>query len=388
MKINFKQPKYVLPLLAMPFLCLFFYVFHGSAANKQKVLRQTTGLNGSVGEVSQNVKNRNLTTKMDAFRNTYKETGGASAVTAIPAERSSDPVFIRRERDRRQLDSIDRLMKQRFSQPAFGGPSPNDQALAAALYAARHPQQPGHAQELAKKSVTALERDPMDVFKQQMAYMDSISKENDPAYKAERLKRSMAADAAKAKAAETSFSVTKASADDEGFNTVRPQTNSDFIKAIIDENVTGYAGSRLRIRLLDDIKAGGFLIPKGTYLYALISGFSGQRVTLSVQSVMNAGRIFPVKLQVYDLDGLPGLYIPESAFRDFTRDLGGNTIQGVSIDGGSSGSQFIMSSVAKIFQSTSSAITELIRKNKAKLKYSSYIYLIDSEGLQREQKSY
>ena len=93
----------------------------------------------------------------------------------------------------------------------------------------------------------------------------------------------------------------------------------------------------------------------------------------------------PVKLEIYDLDGLQGLYVPESAFRDFTKDLGTNTVQGVTLnsDGtGTAASQLMMSSVDKIFQSTSSAIAGVIRKNKAKIKYNSYLYLIDNDAAQ------
>jgi hypothetical protein len=79
--------------------------------------------------------------------------------------------------------------------------------------------------------------------------------------------------------------------------------------------------------------------------------------------------------------------VPSSAFRDFTKELGNNSIQGVTIDGSSGNNQFIMSSLDKMFQSTSSAIAGLIRKNKAKLKYNSYLYLIDGDALQNEQKS-
>ena len=85
---------------------------------------------------------------------------------------------------------------------------------------------------------------------------------------------------------------------------------------------------------------------------------------------------------------MPGLYVPSSAFRELTKDLGSNSLQGVTLDGSSGGSQFIMSSVGKIFQSTSSAIADLIRKNKAKLKFNSYLYLIDNDALQRSQKTY
>ena len=112
---------------------------------------------------------------------------------------------------------------------------------------------------------------------------------------------------------------------------------------------------------------------------------------LSVQSILHDNKILPVKLEVYDLDGMAGLFVPESAFRDFTRDLGTNTVQGVTIDvsgSGSAASQLAMSAAGKLFQSTSSAIASLIRKNKAKIKYNSYLYLIDNEALQKAQQHY
>ena len=211
---------------------------------------------------------------------------------------------------------------------------------------------------------------------------------NDPAYKAEKLKKLAAEKAALQQATEKRLVVTKADEAGNDFNTVKPAGDDHFISAVIDENITGYAGSRLRLKLLEDIKAGGNRIKKGTYLFAQISGFSEQRVTLTVTTILAEGKILPVKLEIYDLDGMPGLYVPSSAFREFTKDLGSNSVQGVTIDGNSTGSQFIMSSVDKMFQSTSSAIASLIRKNKAKMKYNSYIYLIDNDALQHTQKSY
>jgi len=161
-----------------------------------------------------------------------------------------------------------------------------------------------------------------------------------------------------------------------------PGQAADFIKVVIDENLVGYENSRIRLKLLDDITVGESQVTRGTYLYALIDGFSGQRVNLSVKSILCQGKILPVRLEIYDLDGLAGLYVPESAFREFTKDLGTNTVQGVTIDNsgtGSAASQLAMSSVGKLFESTSSAIAGLIRKNKAKIKYNSYLYLIDSK---------
>ncbi|RYE15509.1 MAG: conjugative transposon protein TraM, partial [Sphingobacteriaceae bacterium] len=166
-----------------------------------------------------------------------------------------------------------------------------------------------------------------------------------------------------------------------------------LIKAIIDENIIGYSGSRIRIRLLDDIKAGSHTIPKGSYLYALVSGFTEQRAKLTVTTILQNDKIFPVQLDIYDLDGLEGLYIPSSAFRDFTRNLGGESMQGFNTQAiGGSGmqnqQQFLMSSIDKIFTSTSQAIASMIRKNKAKVKYNTAIYLIDKKELQVAQQKY
>jgi conjugative transposon TraM protein len=380
MKINFKQPKYVLPLLALPFLCLFFFVWRSGFSKTKPEVKQEAGLNGTVGSVSADVRKKELADKLDAYRNTYKEADGYSAVNVIPKEVSTNSGFkdSYTGKEKQTLDSIDRAMKAKYNTR----PVSHDKALAAALTA-----MPRYQKAVASPPV-AKEKDPMDVFKQQMAYMDSISKMNDPAYKAEKLKKLAAEKAALQQTAEKRLVVTKADEADNDFNTVKPAGDDHFISAVIDENITGYAGSRLRLKLLEDIKAGGNRIKKGTYLFAQISGFSEQRVTLTVTTILAEGKILPVKLEIYDLDGMPGLYVPSSAFREFTKDLGSNSVQGVTIDGNSTGSQFIMSSVDKMFQSTSSAIASLIRKNKAKMKYNSYIYLIDSDALQHTQKSY
>ncbi|SDP46950.1 Bacteroides conjugative transposon TraM protein [Mucilaginibacter sp. OK268] len=381
MKINFKQPKYVLPLLALPFLCLFFYVWQSTFDKPKTEVKQQAGLNGNVGNVSADVRKKALADKLDAYRNTYKEADGYSAVNVIPKEVSGNPGFKDNYtgRERQMLDSIDRAMKAKYNAPQSVS---RDKALAGTLNTMPR------RRILEPDLPSPKEKDPMEVFKQQMAYMDSVGKMNDPAYKAEKLKQQAAEKAAQQKSLEKRLTVTRADTSPADFNTVKPAEEDRFISAVIDENVTGYAGSRLRLKLLEDIKAGGNLIRKGTYLFAQISGFSEQRVTLGITTILSDGKILPVKLEIYDLDGMPGLYVPSSAFREFTKDLGSSSVQGVTIDGNSTGSQFIMSSVDKLFQSTSSAIAGLIRKNKAKMKYNSYIYLIDTDALQNTQKSY
>ncbi|OJW14299.1 conjugative transposon protein TraM [Mucilaginibacter sp. 44-25] len=390
MKIDFKQPKYVLPLILLPFLCLFFYVWQSGFSKPKAEVKETVGLNGSVGQVSADVRKKQLADKLDAYRSTYKEADGLTAVNVIPRENSSNPAFNNdySEQQKKRLDSIRQAMRLKFGtgnhtnsrQETTTGSSGDQQVAKAIESINRRQANPSHP-----ITSVAREKDPMDVFRAQMAIMDSINKQNDPAYK-EELKKKQAADViAKTKQNQIKLSVAKADAISTDFNTVLPEKEPAFISAVIDENVTGFAGSRLRLKLLEDIKAGNNLIKKGTYLFAQINGFTEQRVTLTITSILYDGKILPVKLDIYDMDGLPGLYVPSSAFRDFTKDLGSNSMQGVTIDGSSGNSQFIMSSLSKVFQSTSSAIADLIRKNKAKLKYNSYLYLIDPDALQNAQ---
>jgi conjugative transposon TraM protein len=386
MSINFKQPRYILPLVLLPFLCLFFYVYHSGASHRKTEGGQQGVMNEAVGDVSPEVKKRRLENKLDAYRNTYKDADGNSAVVPIPTDNpsgSSTPAS-NIEKQKRMLDSVNQLMRQKYGgRPETDKPpvlSEQDKQLAAALnnLSNRQKERPS-----AQDAAVPKAKDPMETFRLQLAYMDSMRKANDPAYQAAKQKELALAKAAEQKAQEKTLSVAKACSLSSDFNTLTPEKDGDFIKVVIDENITGYAGSRLRLRLLDDITVGKYLVKKDSYLYALINGFSGQRVTLQVKSIIYQDKILPVKLEIYDLDGLPGLYVPESAFRDFTKDLGQNTVQGVTIDDSGTGSvanQFMMSTVSKMFESTSSAVAGMIRKDKAKIKYNSYLYLIDTDN--------
>jgi conjugative transposon TraM protein len=379
MKIDFKQPKYVLPAIALPFLILFCYVWQSGFSKKEPGAKPAAELNANVGNVSSDVRKKDLSDKLDAYRNTYKDADGLTAVNIIPKETSSSEGFRHDNlKEKQSLDSIQKAVARKF--PSTRVQERRGQDMVATL------------NSIGSRHISSATRpfsqppDPMDVFKQQMSYIDSVGKMNDPEYRAQRRRQQSADSIAKLKSSIPRLTVTKMPADDATFNTIKPETENSFISAMIDENMTGYAGSRLRLRLLEDIRVGGIPVKKGTQLFAQISGFSEQRVTLTISSLVTNGKILPVKLEVYDLDGLPGLYVPASAFRDFTKDLGGTSVQGVTLDG-TSGAQFIMSSVSKVFQSTSSAIAELLRKNKAKLKYNFYLYLIDPEQLQAGQKN-
>jgi conjugative transposon TraM protein len=398
MKIDFRKPRYVLPLVILPFLCIFYYAYKSSFGKPQPAQAGKDSLQTNVAPVSDQVRNGSLSDKLEAYRNQYKQADGYTAIGHLLAEESTPETVVNpyNDKEKRMLDSISQQLKGKYGTPpprsfpdakqqarSHSPQDEQDRALADALAAARAPVQRSAPQ------TQFTQPDPMELFRKQMELVDSMGKANDPEYKQEQQRIKKSEELEKQKQQQAPLSVIKTRASTAIFNTVTPEQDETFITAIIDQDIKGYVGSRLRIRLLEDMMAGKFLIKKGTYIYALITGFSGQRVNLSVTSIMNGQHILPVRLDVYDHDGLPGLYVPASAFREFAKELGSNASQGVNPQQVvENNSQLVMSMVQKMFQSTSTAINKMVRQNKAKIKYNTLVYLIDPQQLKNNNKTY
>jgi conjugative transposon TraM protein len=228
------------------------------------------------------------------------------------------------------------------------------------------------------------ENDPIKNLKKQMLMMDSLEKSRDPKFQAQyKAEQTLKKNKEKMeKFLNSSLTVKKAGISNE-FNTISVKKEPNYVKAVIDEDIKGYLGSRIRFRLLEDVQAGRYVIPKGTILYGQISGFTLQRVNFNVVSVLVDGNILPINLSVFDIDGMQGLYVPASAFREMMRELGTNSVQGTTLESGSE--SFFTSMASNLFSSASQTISNIIRKNKAKLKYNTYIYLINEKELKENE---
>ncbi|QPH38675.1 conjugative transposon protein TraM [Pedobacter endophyticus] len=405
-KIDFKKPRYALPLICLPFLMVFFYVYKSSYGKDGVKVVGTDSLQTGVAGVSAQVRNQELSGKLDAFRNKFKQADGYTAVGTIDEEnmQRAEVSSSYNSKEKRMLDSIDQVLKAKYgvqgsesskatshfysgaTYPGDGmlSSARQDKALADALSKIKHGKTDFQEQRSEK-----LETDPMQLFRQQMALVDSMGKANDPALAEKRERERQSSMAEKEEKSKIVISVRRSISASGAFNTIISSEQQRPISAIIDQDITGFSGSRLRIRLTDDILAGKFLIRKGTYLYATISGFSAQRVTLIIQTVFYNGEILPVNLQVYDNDGLPGIYVPSSAFREFTRDLGASSSQGITIQQmAENNNQMVMGVLSKMFQSATTAVNKLIRSNKVKVKYNTQVYLIDPSELKRKQQTY
>lgn len=392
-KINFKDKKYVLPLLALPFLLLFIYV--GAQFTKEDTKKdQPKELSTSFGETRDSIM-----TKNDAYDAFFKNGDNRSMLEGLDKEHDSlmsyqDQISIDQKR---RIDSLKAVSSRQNQIPVKGKPSSyynpknedKDYNRSADIIRMLNDKSYGkpeneYASESPKEKTQNVQPDPVKYLKEQMLVMDSLEKSRDPEYQSNLLAEQKLK-ANKEKMDEflnSTFNVSK-SGINSGFNAFYKEKENSFIKAVIDEDNKGFLGSRIRFRLLEDIFVGQRKIEKGSILYGQISGFTMQRVDLTIVSVFTKGEILPVHLSIYDLDGMKGLYVPQSVFRDMIREMGSNSVQGTQMDMGGSG--FFTSIGSKLFTSTSKSIANLIKTNKAKLKYNSYVFLIDEKQLKNSK---
>lgn len=102
--------------------------------------------------------------------------------------------------------------------------------------------------------------------------------------------------------------------------------DNNAIEAVVHENQTLVNGAVIKFRLLSDVFINGSLIPKGNFVFGT-AALHDERLEVEINSVRYNQSLFPVKLEVYDMDGMPGIYIPGTISRDVAKQSGDNSLQ-------------------------------------------------------------
>lgn len=97
-------------------------------------------------------------------------------------------------------------------------------------------------------------------------------------------------------------------------------------EATVYGNQTLENGAVLQLRLATDIFVNGLLIPKGNPVNGIVT-LNNERLEIEINTIRYGNTLLPIKLEVYDMDGLPGIYIPGSISRDVTKQSADNTLQ-------------------------------------------------------------
>ena len=392
-KINWKQPKYMIPLIIyFPLLFVGYFVidlFHTEKAEIPDGLATTEYLNPDLPDAK--MKGDGIGNKYESMLKSYGKIDDYSALGNI--ERNEEDTreeyeskYTDEEREQLEAQEAAKLAEmqrqlqesaQKGQEIAQGGSSSEEDRIA------RSKQREQEAMDELNRAIAQAR------LQAQQSMVPAVS---DTAAAGQREGKLEASDKKMIDDDEPQEVVKKVKITSDYFNTLCDNDKEpNLIKAIIDENIKAVDGSRVRLRLLDDIEINDVVVPKGSYLYATMSGFGSQRVKGNVQSIMVDDDIIKVSLALYDTDGLEGLYVPSSQFRETTKDVGSGALSNTSSLTNSSttsgnnlatwGAQTITNAVQK----TSNAISKAIKKNNAKLKYGTFVYLINSRSNKKDK---
>lgn len=103
-----------------------------------------------------------------------------------------------------------------------------------------------------------------------------------------------------------------------GLDEDRLSNEQNAIEAVVHQNQTLVTGAVIKLRLLNDIYIAGTLIPKENFVFGIAS-LNGERLQIDINSIRTGSLLFPVKLKLYDMDGLSGIYIPGAITRDVAK---------------------------------------------------------------------
>ena len=392
-KINWKQPKYMIPLIIyFPLLFVGYFVidlFHTEKAEIPDGLATTEYLNPDLPEAK--MKGDGIGNKYESMLKSYGKIDDYSALGNI--ERNEEDTreeyeskYTDEEREQLEAQEAAKLAEmqrqlqesaQKGQEIAQGGsPSEEDRI-------ARSKQREQEAIDELNRAIAQAR------LQAQQSMMPAAT---DTADAGQREGKVEASDKKKTDDDEPQEVVKKVKVTSDYFNTLCDNDKeTSLIKAIIDENIKAVDGSRVRLRLLDDIEINDVVVPKGSYLYATMSGFGSQRVKGNVQSIMVDDDIIKVSLALYDTDGLEGLYVPSSQFRETTKDVGSGALSNTSsltnssTTSGNSLATWGAQTNTNAVQKTSNAISKAIKKNNAKLKYGTFVYLINSRSNKKDK---
>ena len=153
------------------------------------------------------------------------------------------------------------------------------------------------------------------------------------------------------------------------------------IKACVAQTQVIRAGSTVQLRLLEAVRIDGVTIPRNTLVYGAAT-ISGMRLQVMVSSVEYGGRIFAVEAMAYDLDGQPGLNVPNSRERTALKEALASVGQtaGTSVNVTRSAGQQVLSELARGgLQASSQYVAGKLREVKITLKANHQLLLISKE---------
>ena len=129
-------------------------------------------------------------------------------------------------------------------------------------------------------------------------------------------------------------------------------------------------GQAVRLRLLEPMAVADRIIPRNAVVVGTAK-IQGERLDIGITSLEYAGTIIPVELTVYDTDGQPGIFTPNSiemnVVREVAANMGGNLGSSINIST-NAGAQLASDLGKGLIQGTSQYVAKKMRTVKVHLK--------------------
>ncbi len=162
----------------------------------------------------------------------------------------------------------------------------------------------------------------------------------------------------------------------------KQQALKNTIQACIHSEQVIVSGQNVVLRLLEPVQAGDLIIPRYE-LFTGVAGVQGERLHITVSNIEYAGRILPVDIQVYDMDGQQGIFIPGSLERSTSKEilsgLGNSSGANISVNQQSAAEQLAVDMGRNIIQGGSNYLSKKLQTVKVRLKTGHQVLLLPKQ---------
>ena len=394
MKTYLKKNKalLILPLVLLPFVVLIFYILGGGdkARNNKTLIGTNVNQEGANYLLPEAEKSIEIFEKMEAYQNqnlradintqnplsVNNESSDASQMDLIDVHTDSLKVLLRHQTKADVSNSLLAHIKQK-EELVRGDLNEDKDAKPSLIKNNIKAQREGRTQ----LKTTVNESNPEENLKNRMTHqLDgleeleqvfdeniNLSRENDSLkYFLQEIQEKL-----KISIQNKEKIVTLENKSTTGFNKNKPSIS--LIKAEVYETTTVLNGNRIKMRLLDDSYLDGRRVGKNTFFYGICE-IKNERLIIEVSRFPLEEYFLPVDIQIHDLDGLPGLYIPDNVARRVSKEIGSRTNTSSLLSRGSDPLSNIGINTA---DRTAQALIKRVRLKKITIKKNTLVYLIN-----------
>ena len=320
----------ILPLALIPFVVVIFHVLGGGKNRELKQQEKAETTNGANYLLPEAEKSIEIYDKMEAYQQQatgnevvnagMSETDSTILAGQTPADSTKIELSLFAQQNQKLPENLLAHIKQQEQEARKELANPKQKKDIKPVYRKQH----SGSSAKTKKVNSELKKEPV----KQTTGIEELDKVFDENITLNRqndslqfyLEQSQSRLAEIEKQQNASFSLDKKTG--AGFNKI--EEKSSLIKAEIYETATVLDGNRVKLRLLEDTRINEKEVPKNAFIYGICK-VKNERLHIEVTQMPVGEGFLPVKLAIYDLDGLPGLYVPDNVARKVTKEVGGST---------------------------------------------------------------